>query len=170
MARSQSGLFQIRKSLAGLTTTGGAVEIDLGAYVDPADAQGVEIVQVDFIWTDSSSDLPMDNTVNARATAQLKDNTGGTIVDPDNSHLIASSGITLVANGAGAYHDTDIFPDMLNLSKEGGRIVVNDTLELAAKSSSAISDGRVTAVITLKVVKLTKKDYMALALSTVSEN
>ena len=170
MAKAQSGLFQIRKSISNLNSAGVTAEIDLGAYVDPADAQGVEIVGVDFIWTDDSTDLPIDHTTAARAMAQLKDNTGGTVVDPDNSHLIASSGLVISANNTGLYQDSDIFPDMLNLSKEGGRIVVNDTLELVAKSVPTLTDGRVTAVITCKVVKLTKKDYMSLALSTVSEN
>lgn len=167
MARARSSKFQIRKTLTGLTTSTTVGEIDLGAYVDPADAQGVEILRVDFIWTDDSSNLPVDHTADFRATAQLKDNINGNTVGPENTHLIASAGLTYDVN-AGVYNNTNIFPDVLYLSKDGGRMVVNDVLEFVMKGSTSVPDCACTVVIDARIVGLTKKDYMALALTTVA--
>lgn len=167
MAKARSGKFQIRKTLDGMTTGTTVAEIDLGAYVDPADAQGVELLAVDFIWHDASTNLPIDHTADFRAVAQLKDNINGNIVGFENTHLVASAGLTYDV-GAGVYNTTDIFPDMLYLSKDGGRIVVNDVLEFCMKGSTTVSDAACTVVIDARIVGLTKKDYMALALTTVA--
>ena len=167
MAKARSSKFQIRKTLDGLTTGTTVAEIDLGAYVDPADAQGVELLAVDFIWHDASTNLPVDHTADFRAVAQLKDNINGNVVGYENTHLVASAGLTY-DTGAGVYNTTDIFPDMLYLSKDGGRIVVNDVLEFCMKGSTTVSDAACTVVIDARIVGLTKKDYMALALTTVA--
>lgn len=167
MAKARSGKFQIRRTLDQITSGTNVGEIDLGAYVDPADAQGVEILAVDFIWHDSSTNLPIDHTSDFRAVAQLKDNINGNVVGFENTHLVASAGLTYDA-AAGVYNTTDIFPDMLYLSKDGGRIVVNDVLEFVMKGSTTVADGACTVVIDARIVGLTKKDYMALALTTVA--
>tara|TARA_Y100000361_G_C11157328_1_gene344978 strand:+ start:1413 stop:1922 length:510 start_codon:yes stop_codon:yes gene_type:complete len=167
MAKARSGKFQIRKTLDGLTTGTTVAEIDLGAYVDPADAQGVEILMVDFIWHDGSTNLPVDHGSDFRATAQLKDNINGNIVGFENTHLVASAALTYDA-AAGVYNTTDIFPDILHLSKDGGRICVNDVLEFCMKGSTSVPDAACTVVIDARIVGLTKKDYMALALTTVA--
>lgn len=167
MARAQSGVFQIRKTLDGLSTTATVGQIDLGAYVDPADGQGIEILSVDFIWHDGSTNLPIDHTSTFEACAQLKDNVNGNIVGYENTHLVASAGLSYFVNNA-VNNDTDIFPDILHLSKDGGRMIVNDQMEMVMKASTTVADGACTAVISAKVVKLTKKDYMALALTTVA--
>lgn len=168
MAKAKSGVFQLRKTLDGLATTATVGEIDLGAYVDPADGQGIEIISVDFIWHDASTNLPIDHNATFEACAQLKDNINGNIVGYENTHLIASAGLSYFVNNA-VNNDTDIFPDILHLSKDGGRMVVNDTLEFCAKASTSVSDGAVTVCINCRVVKLTKRDYMALALTTVAQ-
>ena len=58
------------------------------------------------------------------------------------------------------------------MAKGEGRIVVNDTLEICTDgSSSGIPSNYVcTVVMEVQVVKLTEKDYVTLALQTVSDN
>lgn len=166
MARAKTAPFWICDTQVGLTTSPESITIDVGAYVDPADSQGLEILQVDYIWDDTSN-LPIGAAT--RATAQLKDNTNGDLVSPANLHLI-SSGHLSIDTDAYMSAATDVFPDRLNLGKDGGRVVVNDTLEFVTKAAATNNTGRCTVRICARVITLTKKDYMTLALQTVADN
>lgn len=166
MARAKTAPFWIAESQTGLSTTAEAVTIDIGAYVDPADSQGLEILKVDYIW-DDIGELPIG--VDTRATAQLKDNTNGDLVEPTNLHLISSGHIVIDAN-AFMSSASDVFPDRLMLGKDGGRVVVNDSLEFVVRAAANSTNSRCTVRIMARVVTLTKKDYMTLALQTVADN
>tara|TARA_Y100000004_G_C8949060_1_gene427646 strand:+ start:1362 stop:1877 length:516 start_codon:yes stop_codon:yes gene_type:complete len=171
MARAKTAPFYIMEMQTGLSSTAESITVDVGAYVDPADSQGIEILSVDYIW-DGTDQLPINNGANDfRATAQLKDNTTGDLVDPTNLHLISSGHLTYDGgqNPAGISNVTDVYPDRLGIGKEG-RVVVNDQLEFVVRSSTAVGSGRCTVRIMARVVTLTKKDYMTLALQTVSDN
>lgn len=151
----------------GISTTAESLTVDIGAYVDPADSQGLEILLVDYIWDDTSN-LPVPNSAQ-RATAQLKDNTNGDLVAPTNLHLISSGHLSVDTDGFMS-STSDVFPDRLMLGKDGGRVVVNDQLEFVVKGSATSASSRCTVRICARVVKLTKKDYMTLALQTVADN
>jgi hypothetical protein len=171
MARAKTAPFFIMEQQTGLSTSPEALTIDVGAYVDPADSQGIEILKVDYIW-DGTDNLPINNgATDFRATAQLKDNTNGDLVNPVNLHLISSAGLVYDGgqNPAGMTNVTDVYPDRLGIGKEG-RVVVNDQLEFVTKSSANVNTGRCTVRIMARVVTLSKKDYMTLALQTVSDN
>lgn len=171
MARAKTAPFYIMEQQIGLSTSPETLTIDVGAYVDPADSQGIEILEVDYIW-DGTDNLPINNgATDFRATAQLKDNTTGDLINPVSFHLISSGAITYDGgqNPAGISNVTDVYPDRFGIGKEG-RIVVNDSLEFCTKSSANVNAGRCTVRIMCRVVTLTKKDYMSLALQTVSDN
>ena len=168
MAKAKTAPFYISENQIGLSTSPEAVTIDVGAYVDPADSQGIEILSVDYIWDDTSN-LPISNgSTDFRATAQLKDNTNGDLVSPTSLHLISSAHLSY-SDVAVTDNVTDVYPDRLGIGKDG-RIVVNDQLEFCVKSSAAVATGRCTVRIMARVVTLTKKDYMTLALQTVADN
>ena len=63
-------------------------------------------------------------------------------------------------------HATDVYPDVLG-SKDG-RISVDDQLSLLGQSESAFSNARCAVLIKAKIVTLSNKDYMALAMQTVA--
>lgn len=166
MARAKTAPFWISERQVGLSTTAESQTIDIGAYVDPADSQGLEILKVDYIWDDTGN-LPI--SAATRATAQLKDNTNGDLVDPTNLHLISSGHLSIDTDGYMS-NATDVFPDRLMLGKDGGRVVVNDSLEFVVKAAANTVSSCCTVRIMARVVTLTKKDYMTLALQTVSDN
>lgn len=169
MAKGRTSPFTIATTVNLHSTTAAVTNtVDLAAYVDPADRQGVEIMAVDFIFHDSSTKLPIFSSSDFQAAMQCKDNSAGDLIDYDNLHLVASAGF--VNDGsAGQYMAADIYPDVLQRGK-GGRIVVNDSLEIVGESSASIANLAATARITMRVVTLTNKDYMALALTTVADN
>lgn len=170
MARAKTQPFIITEVVSAANTT--AVQsgiLDLSAYVDPGDSQGVEVMQVDYIYFDQSNNMPISHSADFKAVAQLKDNTNGNLVSYDNIHLVSSGSIyfdsAFVVSNA-----SDVYPDILYISKDGGRVSVNDSMEICVKSSANVPNLAVAVRITLRVISLTKKDYMTLALQTVSDN
>lgn len=171
MARAKTAPFIVTEVITANSTT--AVQtgvLDLSAYVDPGDAQGVEIMAVDFIWYNSTTNMPIQNGTTAfQACAQLKDNTNGNLLGYDNIHLV-SSGSLYYDTAKGVSNASDIYPDVLYISKDGGRVTVNDSMEVCVKSSANVSGLACAVRIQMRVISLTKKDYMTLALQTVSDN
>lgn len=170
MARAKTQPFIVTEVVNAANTT--AVQsgtLDLSAYVDAGDAQGVEIMAVDYIWYTSDDNMPAAHSVDFRSVAQLKDNTNGNLVAYDNIHLVSSGSLYFDSNNI-VSNASDIYPDILYLSKEGGRVTVNDSMEICVKSSVNVPDLACAVRIQMRVISLTKKDYMTLALQTVSDN
>lgn len=171
MARAKTAPFIVTEVISAASTT--AIQaglLDLSAYVDPGDAQGVEIMSVDFIWFNETTNMPIQNGTTAfQAVAQLKDNTNGNLVAYDNIHLV-SSGSLYYDTAKGVSNASDVYPDVLYISKDGGRVSVNDSMEICVKSSANVSGLACAVRIQMRVISLTKKDYMTLALQTVSDN
>lgn len=166
MSKAKTKEFVVAREIDVNSVSGATELVDLSAYVDPGDNQGVEILAVDFLWYDKTTYLPMDTGTNFEAAVQLKDNTEGALITPESIHLIASGGYSNSA--ANVYRtDSDIFPDTLPGS---GRVVVNDNLEICADNSQNISNFACCVRITMRVVKLTKRDWMQIALQTVADN
>jgi len=164
MAKSKSAPFYIRRSLSAATTAAQTLTIDTSAYVDPADRQGIMIESVDFVWYQNSTKKPY-NGVNKQTACQLLSGAYTDLQDYANEDLIASAGLVFDQQG-GQHNSSDMFPD--TLGTPGGRIVVDDNMTLVAGSTSATANLQVAVLIKARVVTLTNKDYMALALQTVS--
>lgn len=171
MPRAKTAPFIVTETVVASGTT--AVQsgiLDLSAYVDPGDSQGVEIMAVDYVWYDQSNNMPIQNATTAfQAVAQLKDNTNQDLIAYDNIHLV-SSGSLYYDTDKGVSNASDVYPDILYISKDGGRVTVNDSMEICLKSSVSVSNLACAVRIQMRVVSLNKRDYMTLALQTVSDN
>jgi hypothetical protein len=167
MAKAKTAPFYITEQLVLDNTTAlQTVKLDLGAYVDPADKQGVLITNVDFIWNDYDTHMPPVMLANDQFRVEVLDTAIGALVGANNYHLVASANLTTDAQ-SNPSRITDMWPDRLGISNQG-RIVVNDELEINGQCSQAMVDFACTVRLTVQVVTLTQKDFMSLALQTVS--
>lgn len=166
-----------------LDTAGTAVSdtIDLGAYVDVADRQGILIHDVDFITqarataTDSLTTLATALGGNTDVQFQLTDLNRGEMVFADDRALVASGVLHFGDTNNTADHSSDLYPDNFGpTSAQGGRIVINDQMYLRAVSSrTAVSGNTIEVIVRIKcsVISLSQKDFMAIALqSTAADN
>jgi len=182
MATSKTGSFWLTESV--VIGTGGSVAsgtIDLGAYVDVGDAQAVAIESVDFIWQAhvislDQYDSYFDGSVTGDAAfdCQLSDiNPGGVIVRADDNSLIASAAMLLDDGSNIVSMGPDLYPDNFGKLDES-RMVVNDSLYVVSHSTqNLVADQElvVTARIKCRIVKLSQKDWMSIAIqSTASDN
>jgi len=167
MARAKTSPFYITEQLVmDNTTTLQTAKVDLGAYVDPADKQGILITDVDFIWNDYDTHMPPIMGASDQYRVEIIDTAIGALVGANNYHLVASANLTTDTTSNPSMV-TDIWPDRLGISNQG-RIVVNDELEINGKCSAGLADFACTVRLTVQVVTLTQKDFMSLALQTVS--
>lgn len=152
--------------------------IDLGAYVDVADRQGIAVEAVDFIVQGTTADGEIVETMTGDGTVfmQVSDlNRGGTIQFADDRALIASGQLNVDFDHNAFGMESDLFPDIFG-AKDGVRLVVNDQLYLTARCSSgnafnANTDLNVTVRIKAHVCSITAKDWMAIAIqSTAADN
>jgi hypothetical protein len=184
MATAKTGSFYLNEtvtlspnSLSGTRSTG---TLDLSAYVNVPTGQAIAIDQVDFIYqvsSDYGSDPASMLQGNGSLGAQLTDlNPGGAFVRADDQSLVASGSLSIdVANNI-ASHVSDLYPDNFGPSGLSDMfIVVNDQLYLTAGPDAADTNLTttvyVTARIRCRVVKLSTKDWMAVAIqSTAADN
>ena len=181
MAKSKTGSFWLTETV---TLTGGAANgsrfagtIDLGAYVDVGDQQAISIEVVDGIWQ-SSSDYGVAAfgflAGNGSISYQLSDlNPGTTFNRADDNALIASGGINIDQGNNITSEGADFYPDIFGKLDES-RMVVNDSLYLVAGNDGAAvgaEDLYLTVRIRARIVKLSTKDWMSIAIqSTASDN
>jgi len=183
MATAKTGSFYLTEtvslpasSLAGTVASG---SLDLSAYVNVPTGQAIAIDQVDFIFQDgsdySSAALGM-LAANGSITVQLADlNPGGAFLRADDHSLIASGSLNIDQTNNIATNSSDIFPDNFGpTALSEAFMVVNDTLYLTASNAYAAVAGSalyVTVRVRARVVKLSSKDWMAIAIqSTASDN
>tara|TARA_Y100001963_G_C6775481_1_gene447116 strand:+ start:160 stop:711 length:552 start_codon:yes stop_codon:yes gene_type:complete len=183
MATSKTGSFWLTESI-DLTATDTYFQgtIDLGAYVDVGDQQALAIEEVDFIV---QAHVPSTNSYTNSLSGALVGNTGiGTqLMDLNpNTEMVRADDNSLIASGVMYYNDTDfissmgpdLYPDSFGKLDES-RMVVNDSLYLvsAFHTASLAADRAltVTARIKCRIVKLSTKDWMAIAIqSTAADN
>jgi len=181
MAKSKTGSFWLTEvvTLPATSAPGTRVQgtLDLGAYVDVGDQQAIAIEQVDFIHqvdADFGTNVDAMITSNGALTTQLLDlNPGTLLVRADDNSLIASSGLNIDQANNIATRDADFYPDSFGKLDES-RLVVNDSLYVVAGVDSATvgaADVYLTCRIKCRIVKLSTKDWMAIAIqSTASDN
>ena len=167
MARAKTNTFYLRETIE-VNAAPSLETMDLSVYVDPVNKQGLLVRNVDFIWSDSSSWLPPAAAI-YQAAIQIHDTALGGMTDLENTHQVASGSVTATASSVTS--DQDFFPDRLGMAKGEGRIIVNDSLEIAADGNGAgLAAAYVcTVVLEVQVVKLTEKDYISLALQQVAD-
>lgn len=184
MATAKTGSFYLTETVTipGGSLTGTRVQgtIDLGAYVNVPTGQAVAVESVDFVYQSGSdfSGNPEQMLTSAGSfTAQLTDlNPGTAFVRADNQSLIASGVLAIDQPNNIATHASDIYPDNFGpAALSEAFMVVNDTLYLVAgvdgATVTAANDLSLTARIKCRVVKLSNKDFMAIAIqSTASDN
>lgn len=181
MATAKTGTFYLTESvaLAGATGAGGRAQgtVDLSAYVNVPTGQAIAIDSVDFIWQiggDFGTDVESMLTGNGALSCQLTDlNPGTAFVRADNHSLIASGSLNIDQANCIATHTADLFPDNFGpASLSESFMVVNDTLYLTVGndgSATGATELNCTARIRCRVVKLSQKDWMAIAIQSTAE-
>lgn len=181
MATAKTGSFYLTETVTLTTSTddGDRVQgsLDLGAYVNVATGQAVAIESVDFIYQNSAWAGDVSSLVSAAGalTAQLTDlNPGTFFVRADNQSLIASSSLNIDKTNNIATHASDLYPDNFGpAAMSEAFMVVNDTLYLVGGVDGAdvAETMYITARIKCRIVKLSNKDWVAIAIqSTASDN
>ena len=165
MAKAKTASFYIRREVQTDSSTPDVVTIDTSAYVDPADRQGVMIEKVDFIFYDATNNLPIFTANVEQVGVQLLSGAYTELQPYSEEDLIASAGLTFETSGNSS-RAQNLYPDVLG--SPDGRITVDDQLSLLGASASAFSNCRCAVIIKARVVTLTNKDYMALAMQTVA--
>jgi hypothetical protein len=184
MATAKTGSFYLTETItlpAG-TLNGSRIPgtIDLGAYVNVATGQAIAIDQVDFVFQngdDFGGNVATMLQADGSLTTQLTDlNPGTAFVRADNQSLIASGALNIDISANLATMVSDLYPDNHgSASLSESFMVVNDTLHLVAgpdgAATAAAAPLYITARIRCRVVKLSSKDWMAIAIqSTASDN
>ena len=183
MATAKTGSFYLTEtvtlSAASASGSRNMGTMDLGAYVNVPTGQAIAIDQVDFVYqlgNDYSSDVDQMLAGNGAITAQLTDLNPGTVfVRADDQSLIASGSLNIDQANCIASHSSDLYPDNFGpTSLSEAFMVVNDTLYFTIGNDSAAIGAQllnVTARVRCRVVKLSQKDWMAIAIqSTSSDN
>ena len=185
MATAKTGSFYLNETvtLAAANPAGSPGRVtgtlDLSAYVNVPTGQAIAIDQVDFIYQ-VSSDYGSDGAAmlagNGAVGAQLTDlNPGSIFVRADDQSLVASGALNIDQANNIVSHVSDLYPDNFGPSGLSDMfIVVNDQLYLTAGNDGSVTGGSavyVTARIRCRVVKLSTKDWMAVAIqSTAADN
>jgi len=182
MAKSKTATFTLTERINSATATSGLFSgtIDIGGLVDVGDQQGLAIESVDFVVqayeTDTdiwSGDLGPHLASDGTWDFQLSDlNPGGAIIPADDQNLIASGTLFYDDGNNVASLGPDLYPDNFGKIDES-RIVVNDQMYLVADASAAATANdqwAVTCRIRCRIVKLSTKDWMAIAITGVSND
>lgn len=183
MATAKTGTFYLTETVLlpaasadGTRTTG---SVDLSAYVNVPTGQAIAIESVDFIWQNGSlydGNVEAMLAANGTLSQQLTDlSPGGEFVRADSHSLIASGSLNIDQANNIATHSNDMYPDNFGpAALSEAFMVVNDTLFLTVgNDGAAIGSASVNCTVRIRarVVKLSTKDWMAIAIqSTASDN
>jgi len=180
MTKSMTGSFYLTETvnIAAAAVAGTRVQgtVDLSAYVNVPTGQAIAIESVDFIYqagTDNASDVKVMLAASGGITSQLTDLNPGTAFVLANSQALVASGCLNIDQPNGiASHSSDFYPDNFGpTSLSEAFLVVNDTLYLTVgiDSAAAFALLNITARIRCRVVKLSSKDWMAIAIQSTAE-
>lgn len=183
MAKPKTGSFYLTETvvLDAASADGSRVQgtVDLGAYVNVPTGQAIAVESVDFIWqrsTANDGNVEAFLAANGSLSSQLTDlNPGTLLVRADDHSLIASGALNIdIANNISS-HSNDMFPDNFGPSAlSEAFMVVNDQMYLVAGvDGAAIGTAGISCTMRAKcrVVKLSQKDWMAIAIqATAADN
>lgn len=181
MTKSLTGSFYLTETVqlnaAQASGTPSQATMDLSAYVNVPTGQAIAIESTDFIVQRDApfgQDFTSMIAGNGAISFQLSDLNPGTLLLQANSQsLVASGALNIdVANNIGS-ETADFYPDNFGPSSlSEAFLVVNDTLYLTAMPSNApigADNVLVTARVRCRVVKLSTKDWMAIAIQSTAE-
>jgi len=180
MTKSMTGSFYLTETvtLPVATASGGRVQatMDLSAYVNVPTGQAIAIESVDFITqvgTDFGGTISQVAVGNSSLGTQLTDlNPGSVFVRADSHTLIASQRIDIDDSANLSSESQDLFPDNFGpASLSESFLVVNDTLYLTAgiDGQPTADNIYISARVRCRVVKLSTKDWMAIAIQSTAE-
>jgi len=179
MATSKTSTFWLTETveIPAATAPGTRVSgtIDIGSLVDVGDQQALSIEAVDYIHqvgTDYGGDVESMLATNGAITTQLSDlNPGGVLTRADDVNLISSGSLNIETSIAS--HQGDFFPDTFGKLDEA-RTVVNDQLYVVSGPDLSASNAAVSVYVTVRlkcrIVKLSTKDWMAIAITSVAND
>jgi len=183
MATPKTGTFYLTETIQipVSTPTSNYVQgtIDLSAYINVPTGQALAVESVDFIFqsgADFGGSVSGMMAGNGSLDVQLTDlNPGTAMVRADDLSLVASGSLQIDQANNIASHVSDLYPDNHGpASLSEAFLVVNDTLYLVAGpngSASGTAINYITARVKARVVKLSTKDWMAIAIqSTAADN
>jgi hypothetical protein len=181
MTKSMTGSFYLTETVTipfnSPTGTRVTATVDLSAYVNVPTGQAIAIESVDFITQVGSGFSGAGQGMmvgNGNLQVQLVDlNPAGLFVRADNHSLIASGSLNVDDVNNIITSDTDLYPDNFGpASLSESFLVVNDTLYLTGGNQLAAiagSDVFMSARIRCRVVKLSNKDWIAIAIQSTAE-
>jgi hypothetical protein len=183
MATAKTGSFYLNETVTIPAASASGTRImgtlDLSAYVNVPTGQAIAIDEVDFIWqvgTDFSGMASQIAAADIALNTQLTDlNPGTAFVRADDQSLVASQHIDVDQGNNSTTESQDLYPDNFGPSGLSDMFIcVNDQLYLTAGNDGATTGSAVlycTARVRCRVVKLSTKDWMAVAIqSTAADN
>ena len=182
MATAKTGSFYLTDTalLPAGSAAGTRVQatIDLGAYVNVPTGQAIAIESVDFTYQTADGNGSGNELLAADGAigVQLTDlNPSTTLLIADDQSLVASGCLNVDFSGNVVSHTSDLYPDNFGpASLSEAFMVVNDTLYLVAGNNAGAvgtQNVSVTARVRCRVVKLSQKDWMSIAIQqTASDN
>ena len=169
MASAKTAPFYITADVT-LTAAGTPVQatIPLGSYIDVASKQAVAILEVDY-GTVLASNFTANLGGNCVVDYQTTDINHAALVNPSDVSII-SRGTLLYENATPiqATNMNHLYPDSFGTLEEARMVVNDDIFFLAQTSNVAGGDQLCTIRVKAQVVKLSEKDFMALALTSVA--
>jgi len=181
MAKALTGSFFLTATaqLPAATASSGRVmiDIDIGSYVSPAQGLAIAVTEVDWIYqqgTDFGSDPGGMVAGNASIMAQLTDlNPGTAFIRADGQSLIASGSMSIDQPNNIASHVSDLYPDNFGpAALSEAFLVVNDNLFVVAGvdgNATGANTVFVTARIRCQVVKVSARDWQAIAIQSTAQ-
>ena len=178
MPKAKTGAFYLTEQVI-LTAAATPVQstISLASYIDVASKHGIAIEQVDFMYqqlvageyTPSVVTIGTGGSVSS-TSAQLTDVNRGVNVVSAADRALVGSGTLIQDSNAGLSHTSDLYPDNYGpVATDEARIVVNDQLFLTAATDNNFGgsgDMAVTVRVKCRIVKLTERDFMAIAITS----
>ena len=181
MTTSKTASFYLTETVsipnASASGTRVQAELDIGGLVNIASSEALAIESVDFILQVGSDfagpisqSLAGDGSINGQLTDQ---NPGTALVRADDNNLIGSGAVNVDVDNNITSHSQDFFPDNFGKLSEAF-FAVNDTLylnaSLAGNAAPSIVDVFVTVRIKARIAKLSKQDWMALAITSTANS
>jgi len=151
--------------------------MDIGSLVDVGDRQGLSIEQCDIIHQagpDFGGDVEAMLATNGAITTQVTDlNPGALFVRADDVNLIASGALNIDVSNNIASNQGDFFPDTFGKYDES-RTVVNDQLYVVVGNDGGATNASTPTYVTVRlkcrIITLTTKDWIALAITSVAND
>jgi hypothetical protein len=181
MATAKTGSFYLTETVTipDTSASGTRVQgvIDLGAYVNVPTGQAIAVEEIDFIWqvgADFSGSANQALGGLGCLNAQVVDlNPGTAFIRADDQSLVASQHIDIDQPNNITSESQDLFPDNFGpASLYEAFMVVNDSMYLVAGNdqSAAADDLYCTVRIRCRVVKLSSKDWMSIAIQSTASD